>query len=188
MTVWLDGLQLVLSWQVLLALLLGSLLGFILGSTPGHGPVFALSLFIPLTITLPALPALSFLVASDAQRCIEAGASKVLVEAQELLSVGDHDLASILAEMLDPSLLMFEIPVSWIQGVHRFDRHRLEVALIRKFGPNVNLANIEPHDLFRLEALRTGLGQDETNENGILHRSMREMAISRPSSKTIQGE
>jgi len=35
-----------------------------------------------------------------------------------------------------------------------------QVALIRRFGPNVNLGNIPPQDVIALEALRAGMRAD----------------------------
>lgn len=59
---WLGGVHELFHLGPLLALLLGALIGLFLGALPGLGPVFALTLFLPLTFNVPAVPALVFLV------------------------------------------------------------------------------------------------------------------------------
>ncbi|HLE80580.1 MAG TPA: tripartite tricarboxylate transporter permease, partial [Dehalococcoidia bacterium] len=59
---WLEGLVIVLDPSNLLALGIGALLGIIIGALPGLGPVFALTLFLPVTFPMSAEMALIFLI------------------------------------------------------------------------------------------------------------------------------
>ena len=59
---WLEGLVIVLDPSNLLALGIGTLLGIIIGALPGLGPVFALTLFLPVTFPMSAEMALIFLI------------------------------------------------------------------------------------------------------------------------------
>ena len=59
---WLAGLHGLGQIAPIAALLLGSVIGLFLGALPGLGPVFVLTLFLPLTFNVPAIPALVFLV------------------------------------------------------------------------------------------------------------------------------
>lgn len=87
------------------------------------------------------------------------GAAKVIVEGRESgKGVGIYDKAGRLkADYLDelagglpdPSVLMWEAPLKVQQE-----------ELIIRFGPNVNLGNIQPGEAIALEALRTGLRGD----------------------------
>ncbi|MFQ6076531.1 MAG: phosphosulfolactate synthase, partial [Candidatus Bathyarchaeia archaeon] len=93
------------------------------------------------------------------KRDIELGAWKVIIEAREAgRGVGIYDerggiikekFERIVSGFLTVDEILFEAPVKSQQ-----------VELIRKFGPNVNLGNIQPTDVVSLEALRTGLRAD----------------------------
>lgn len=60
---WAQGAALLFSGGPLLYVFLGSFTGVLLGSLPGLGPVFVLTLILPLTLHAPALDALVMLVA-----------------------------------------------------------------------------------------------------------------------------
>lgn len=60
---WAQGAALLFAGGPVLYVLLGSLIGVFLGSLPGLGPVFVLTLVLPLTLHLPAIDALVMLVA-----------------------------------------------------------------------------------------------------------------------------
>jgi phosphosulfolactate synthase len=90
---------------------------------------------------------------------LDAGASAVLTEGRESGNVGLYAAdGSVRAEVVDalvdgigPDHLIFEAP------------HRPQQAwLIRRIGPNVNLANVAPREAVGLEALRLGLRADTT--------------------------
>jgi phosphosulfolactate synthase len=89
---------------------------------------------------------------------LAAGATKVITEAREsgksgiCRSTGElrDDLIEHIAESgIEPARLLFEAP-----------NKDLQVALIRRFGSQVNLGNIAPTDIIALETLRLGLRGD----------------------------
>jgi phosphosulfolactate synthase len=88
---------------------------------------------------------------------LEAGAWKVVAEARESGTVGlyRHDgevrmgLVDEIAHGIDPGRLVFEAP-----------RKEQQVWFLKRFGPNVNLGNIQPDDVLSLETLRLGLRSD----------------------------
>lgn len=93
-----------------------------------------------------------------ARRDLGEGAWKVIVEARESgRGVGIYDAAGAvktgelesLVEGMNEEDLIWEAPLKDQQ-----------VALIRRFGPNVNLGNVPPQDVIALEALRAGMRAD----------------------------
>jgi phosphosulfolactate synthase len=88
---------------------------------------------------------------------IEAGAWKIICEARESGTVGvfrpngevRSGLIDEIADQIDVDLLLFEAP-----------QKEQQVWFIRKFGSNVNLGNIAPHEVIPLETLRLGLRSD----------------------------
>lgn len=97
---------------------------------------------------------------AQARLCIEAGADVVLVEAAELLVDGKPNGALIdaLRDGVDPDRVIFELGGPWIKGTTQSENYQLKVFLIRNFGPDVNLANIMPDQVWETEASRLGLG------------------------------
>ncbi len=96
---------------------------------------------------------------AQANECFDAGADVVLVEGAELLNDGEPNraLLSELRDGLDVSKVIFELIGPWVPGTHNCDVYDLKKFLISEFGPDVNLANVMPHDIFETEALRVGL-------------------------------
>lgn len=96
---------------------------------------------------------------AQAEICFQAGASVVLVEGAELLRDGVPNRALIegLRDRLDLKRVIFELSGTWIPGTHATDIYALKVFLVRTFGPDVNLANVMPDNVFETEALRVGL-------------------------------
>ena len=96
---------------------------------------------------------------ADIQRCLDAGAWKVFVEAAELF--GD-DLNEALIEEITSAVpldkLIFEVPGPWIPGIRRCDQHTMRSWLIRRFGPEVNLGNVFAEDILEVETMRCGIG------------------------------
>lgn len=88
---------------------------------------------------------------------LEAGASTIILEARESGQSGycnDQGLpragfCETLVQQFGLERLIFEAPTS-----------RLQATLISLLGPEVNLANIAPHDVIGLETLRLGLRFD----------------------------
>lgn len=58
----LAGIQLLLDWQVLIALLIGSVGGVIIGAIPGVGAAVAIAILLPATFSLPPLVGLTMLL------------------------------------------------------------------------------------------------------------------------------
>jgi len=54
--------------------------------------------------------------------------------------------------------LIFEAPGPWIPEVPRCDEHAIRSWLIRRFGPDVNLANVPAQDIISVETMRRGIG------------------------------
>jgi len=96
---------------------------------------------------------------AQAEECFDAGADVVLVEGAELLTNGEPNRALLfeLRDGLDLSRVIFELIGPWVPGTHNCDVYDLKKFLISEFGPDVNLANVMPHDVFETEALRVGL-------------------------------
>ena len=96
---------------------------------------------------------------ADVHRCLEAGAWKVLVEADELFGTELNEaLIEEMASAIPLDKVIFEIPGPWIPGVRRCDQHASRVWLIRRFGPQVNLGNIPAEDILEVETMRRGIG------------------------------
>ncbi len=100
------------------------------------------------------------LLVSQAEDCFAAGAELVLVEAAELIANGKPKMKLIdgLRKGLDMSRVLIELPGPWIPGVTLAVVEDMKKFLVREFGPDVNIANVMPHDIMETEALRVGLG------------------------------
>lgn len=96
---------------------------------------------------------------AQANVCFEAGCDEVLVEAAELMEHGEikHDLLQGIRDGLDMSKVLIELPGYWIKGISTNDVFEMQKALVMTFGPDVNIANVQPDAVFGLEALRCGL-------------------------------
>lgn len=89
-----------------------------------------------------------------------AGCELVLVEAAEFVADGeiDMDLVHAVLAGLDMSRVMIELPGPWISNVSLSQIYDMRKLLVKAFGPDVNMANVKPEDVFDNEALRVGLG------------------------------
>ncbi|MDX1434224.1 MAG: phosphosulfolactate synthase [Gammaproteobacteria bacterium] len=96
---------------------------------------------------------------AQAEACYEAGADVVLVEGAELLRDGrpNAKLVDGLRRGLDVERVIFELSGPWIAGTSLAEVYQLKVFLVETFGPDVNLANIMPENVWETEALRAGL-------------------------------
>ena len=99
-------------------------------------------------------------LSAQVNECLEAGASIVLVEGAEMLRDGVPDVAlcDALRQNLDLKKVMFELGGPWIPETTVWSTYALRLFLIQTFGPDVNLANIDPDVLLDTEATRIGLG------------------------------
>jgi len=96
---------------------------------------------------------------ADIQRCLNAGCWKVFVEAAELF--GDELNEALIEEITSAvplEKLIFEVPGPWIAGIHRYDQFTTRTWLVRRFGSDINLANVLPEDILETETLRRGIG------------------------------
>lgn len=90
---------------------------------------------------------------------LEAGADVVIVEGRESGqgvviydengNVLEEELEEMVEHVVDPTRLLWEAP-----------QKKQQQELILRFGVNVNLGNVQPHDVLALEALRVGLRGD----------------------------
>jgi len=96
----------------------------------------------------------------QAEVCFAAGADLVLVEGAELIDGGTLNVPLLeeLKSGLDVTKVMFELGGPWIPGTTLSDVHQLRNFLIGAFGPDVNIANLLPDQVWETEALRVGLG------------------------------
>ncbi|MCY4385182.1 MAG: phosphosulfolactate synthase [Nitrospinae bacterium] len=96
---------------------------------------------------------------SQANICMDAGASVVLFEAAELMPGGEADRALIdsIRDRMDVRKVIFELPGWWIEGTTNNVIYELQKFLLTEFGPDVNIGNVPPWMTFNLEALRCGL-------------------------------
>ncbi len=96
----------------------------------------------------------------DIRCCLEAGSTKVLVEAAEFFESGrfKKTLAEKLAAEIDLGDVLFELPGPWNKDIHHHDIHALMVELFDMFGADVNVANVPPDLLLTCEMLRQGIG------------------------------
>ena len=101
----------------------------------------------------------------DIKACLEAGSSKVLVEAAEIFGHGrDRALAAQLTKAAPLEKLMFELTGPWIEGTTYSEPDTLARWLMQTFGPNVNIGNVLPDSLLRIETARRGLGVNAGGE------------------------
>ena len=115
---------------------------------------------------------LSGLIA-DIRNTLKAGAWKVFVEAKEIFGEElNADLIKQLADSVDLSKLIFEIPLVSVQEVHHFQGYRMWQWLLETFGPRVNIANVEYDDPLKLAAIRLGIGPDTSLKEGAFCRSL----------------
>jgi phosphosulfolactate synthase len=100
------------------------------------------------------------LLIEQAEVCLAAGATLVLVEAAELVENGRvrKDSLEVIKRGLPADKVMIELPGPWISGVRSCDIEEMKKILFAEFGPDVNLANIAVTTIYDTEAQRVGLG------------------------------
>jgi phosphosulfolactate synthase len=91
------------------------------------------------------------------QKELEAGSFKVIAEARESGTVGIYDekgkantiLIQLIKDNVSMDNMLWEAPSKSQQ-----------CWFVQEFGANVNIGNIDPHEVIALETLRTGLRGD----------------------------
>jgi phosphosulfolactate synthase len=122
---------------------------------------------------------LSALIA-DIRNTLKAGAWKVFVEAKEIFGGElNADLIKQLADSVDLSQLIFEIPLVAVQEIHHYQGYKMWQWLLETFGPRVNIANVEYDDPLKLAAVRLGIGPDTSLKEGAFCRSLSGEFVSR---------
>ena len=98
-------------------------------------------------------------LAEDAARCLSGGAERIFLEAADFFAgeIDEEEMDRIVARCGNENLI-FELPGPWIEGVTLSDIHRITRWLLDRFGAEVNIANVSPGDVLKLEALRLGIG------------------------------
>jgi phosphosulfolactate synthase len=104
-------------------------------------------------------------LADDAAACLEAGASRVFLEAADFFA-GDVDATELerIVGRCGEDPLIFELPGPWIEGVTLSHVQIITRWLLERFGADVNIANVSTDGVLKLEALRTGLGVNAGSE------------------------
>jgi phosphosulfolactate synthase len=102
---------------------------------------------------------------ADVENCIEAGAKLVLLEAHELFH-GDIriDVLEELNKRVPMEKLMFELPVAVLPDVTKAYKAKVLFWMIKQFGPEVNLANVEWDEIYFTEISRRGTSGDDSDQ------------------------
>ncbi|MEM2178258.1 MAG: phosphosulfolactate synthase [Candidatus Methanomethylicaceae archaeon] len=97
-------------------------------------------------------------IAEGIKRDIELGVFKVIIESREAgKGIGFYDeTGEIIEQKLDAAIKGIDIKNILFEAPHK----NQQVYFIKRFGPNVNLGNIQPNEVIPLEALRQGLRAD----------------------------
>jgi len=103
----------------------------------------------------------------DIEGCLTAGAKHVFVEAVELF-VGrfNESLIEAIFKRFPLKSIIIELPVLILPGTHHHDIYEITSKLISRLGPDINLANIYPTDIWIIELLRRGMAGDTSNPWG----------------------
>jgi len=94
---------------------------------------------------------------NDVENCLDAGASMVLLEAHELFH-GDirQDVLEELTKKVPSEKIMFELPVVVLPDVTKAYKIKVLFWMIKQFGTDVNLANVEWDEIYFTEITRIG--------------------------------
>lgn len=104
---------------------------------------------------------------ADVENCLEAGAHLVLLEAHELFHGGiKQDVVEDLARRVSLDKLMFELPVAVLPDATKAYKVQILFWLIKMFGTEVNLANIEWDEVYFTEISRRGMSGSASHPQG----------------------
>ena len=104
---------------------------------------------------------------ADVENCLEAGASLVLVEAHELFH-GEirADVMEALAKSVPLEKLMFELPVVVLPDITKEYKTKVLFWMVKQFGTEVNLANVEWDEVYFTEISRRGMSGTTSHPQG----------------------
>lgn len=107
-------------------------------------------------------------VVADFDLCLAAGSDAVFLEAFELFRDGTPrtQLIDRLGQHSAFERAVFELPVVVLPGVTRDYKHKITALMVRTFGTEVNLANIEWDELYLTECIRRGMAGDTSHPQG----------------------
>jgi phosphosulfolactate synthase len=103
----------------------------------------------------------------DVENCLDAGASMVLLEAHELFH-GDirQDVLEELTKRVPMEKIMFELPVVVLPDVSKAYKIKVLFWMIKQFGTDVNLANVEWDEIYFTEITRLGASGTTSHPQG----------------------
>jgi phosphosulfolactate synthase len=104
---------------------------------------------------------------ADVENCLEAGASLVLLEAHELFHGSIREEAfEALAGRVSFERVMFELPVTVLPDVTKAYKTKILFWLVKQFGTDVNLANVEWDEIYFTEISRRGMSGSASHPKG----------------------
>lgn len=104
---------------------------------------------------------------TDVENCLEAGASLVLLEAHELFHGGiREDAIEAIVSRLSLDRIMFELPVAVLPDVTKAYKVQVLFWLVKTFGTDVNLANVEWDEIYFTEISRRGMSGSASHAGG----------------------
>jgi len=106
-------------------------------------------------------------ILADIENCLEAGASLVLIEAHELFHGGIRaDVVEALAARVPMEKVMFELPVAVLPDVTKAYKTQVLFWMVKQFGTDVNLANVEWDEVYFTEISRRGMSGTTSHPQG----------------------
>ena len=108
-------------------------------------------------------------IVDDVKASLDMGAWKVTVNCAEVRSPkGEvrHELFDALLKVVNQEDMIFEVWAVPIWGGHTHQIRDAELWLIKQFGPEVNIANLQHNWVFALETLRRGVGININSKSG----------------------
>jgi phosphosulfolactate synthase len=98
-------------------------------------------------------------ILSDIDNTLKAGAWKVLIEAADLFVEGKFRINIVegICKRFDTKELIFELPHYRIKGIDKLAIYEMQTILIREFGCNVSLANVDEGEIYVLEGVRRNI-------------------------------
>jgi len=104
---------------------------------------------------------------ADVENCLEAGSSLVLVEAHELFH-GEirADVMEALTRRVPQEKLMYELPVVVLPDITKEYKTKVLFWMVKQFGTEVNLANVEWDEVYFTEISRRGMSGTTSHPGG----------------------